>query len=64
MHPSDGNTAAIERHLAEQEAYDAAQPPDDLYCPACEETISGEEQPLYVEDKTCPNCSGELEEAS
>jgi hypothetical protein len=52
MHPSDGNTAAIERHLAEQEAHDASQP---LYCPACDETISGEYE-------TCIYCGGELEE--
>jgi hypothetical protein len=52
---TDGNTAAIERHLADQEAYDAAQPPDDLYCAECDEIIDGR-------DATCPNCEGELEE--
>jgi hypothetical protein len=36
---TDGNTAAINRHLAEQEAYDAANAP-----PICDEC--GEEEPL------------------
>jgi hypothetical protein len=63
MHPSDGNTHAIERHLAERERYEDAQIRD-MYCPACDETIDGPEWPYHVKEETCPNCEGELEEAS
>jgi hypothetical protein len=59
---TDGNTAAIERHLAEQEAYDAAQPEADMYCAHCDETISGEYNPGSIATQTCPNCSEELDE--
>jgi hypothetical protein len=58
---TDGNTAAIERHLAEQEAHDAAQPVI-LYCRPCDEIISSEDWPSYVYRGTCPDCGGELEE--
>jgi uncharacterized protein (DUF983 family) len=59
---TDGNAAAINRHLAEQEAYDAAQPPDDMYCPACDETINGKVWPSYIGLETCPNCGFQLKE--
>jgi hypothetical protein len=61
MHPSDGNTHAIERHLAEQEAHDAAQPPDDLYCAECDEKSIADRLSYF--DGACPYCAGELEEA-
>jgi hypothetical protein len=53
---TDGNTAAIERHLAEQEAHDALHA-DDLYCPECDEVIGAPGVP-----ELCPHCGGELEE--
>ena len=58
---TDGNTAAIDRHLAEQEAYDAANP-DDMYCPACDEVINGPDCADFIADETCPDCAGQLEE--
>ena len=60
---TDGNTAAIERHLAEREAYDAAQPVL-VYCLPCNETIQSEDWPDYAYQGTCPNCAGQLEETS
>jgi hypothetical protein len=61
MHPSDGNTHAIERHLADQEAHDAAQTVI-LCCRPCDEIISSDEWPHHVKDGTCPDCAGQLEE--
>ena len=60
---TDGNTYAINKHLAEREAYDLAHPAD-LYCPACDEIIKPLEWPAFINDKEaeCPNCRGELEE--
>jgi hypothetical protein len=59
---TDGNTDAIEQHLAEQDAYDAAQPPEDMYCWVCDETIDGTDWPDHVGLEVCPNCSNQLEE--
>jgi hypothetical protein len=59
---TDGNLHALKQHLAEQEAYDAAQPPDDMYCPACAETIDGPDWPHHVKEESCPNCAAQLEE--
>jgi hypothetical protein len=56
MHPSDGNTYAINQHLAAQEAHDALHA-DDLYCPECDEVIGAPGVP-----ELCPHCGGELEE--
>jgi rubrerythrin len=53
---TDGNTAAIERHLAEREADDALHA-DDLYCPECNEVIGAPGVP-----ELCPHCGGKLEE--
>ena len=60
---TDGNTYAINKHLAEREAYDAAHPPD-YYCAACDETLSPLDWPEFINDKEaeCPNCRGALEE--
>lgn len=58
---TDGNTYAINKHLAEREAYDAAHAPD-WYCANCDETIRALDWPKYIEDETCPNCFGEIEE--
>jgi hypothetical protein len=58
---TDGNTAAIERHLADRERYEDAQIRD-MYCPACEETIDGPDWSQHVKDETCPNCRGQLKE--
>jgi len=60
----DGNTFAINKHLAEREAYDLAHPAD-LYCPACDETIRPLDFPEYVNEDgaTCPNCGDCLLEA-
>jgi Zn finger protein HypA/HybF involved in hydrogenase expression len=63
MHPTDGNTHAIESQLAEQERYEDAQPVI-LYCRPCDEIISSEDWPSYVYRGTCPDCGGELEETS
>jgi hypothetical protein len=62
MHPSDGNTYAINRHLAEQEAYDAAQQEADMYCAHCDEAICGDLDALAIAMRKCPNCSEELDE--
>jgi Zn finger protein HypA/HybF involved in hydrogenase expression len=62
-HPTDGNTYAIERELAAQEAHDAAQPVL-VYCLACNETISSEDWPNHEYQGTCPNCASELEKTS
>ena len=55
MHPSDGNAHAINQHLAEREAYDAAQP-ETMYCGTCDETISSADWPGFIDTETCPNC--------
>ncbi|MGC1494662.1 MAG: hypothetical protein WA790_02550 [Sulfitobacter sp.] len=60
MHPSDGNTYAINKHLAEIEAHEAAQPPDDMYCGTCNEVIRGKDWPEFIDTETCPNCDGNL----
>lgn len=59
MHHSDGNFYALERHLAEREAYDAAQP-ETMYCGSCDETISSHDWPEFIDTETCPNCEGVL----
>jgi len=51
---TDGNLDAIERELAEQERYDAAQPEDDMYCSHCDEGFDGAVD-------ICPNCEKELD---
>jgi hypothetical protein len=61
MHPSDGNTHALNCHLAEQEAHEAAQLVI-LYCLPCDEIISSDDWPAFTYHGTWPNCAGELEE--
>ena len=58
-HSTDGNTYAINKHLAEIEAYDAATP-DDMYCGCCHETIIARDWPEFIDTETCPNCDGNL----
>jgi Zn finger protein HypA/HybF involved in hydrogenase expression len=56
---TDGNLDAINRELAAQERYDAAQL---VYCLDCNETIPIEDWPDHEYQGTCPNCKSELEE--
>jgi transcription initiation factor IIE alpha subunit len=58
---TDGNTYAINRRLAEQEAYDASLP-HDMLCLECDEKIHEEDFPAFIANQTCPNCGNELEE--
>lgn len=60
---TDGNTYAINKHLAEREAYDLAHPAD-LFCKACDEVIRPLDWPEYCtpDGAECPNCGGELQE--
>ena len=60
---TDGNQYAIDKHLAEREAYDLAHPAD-LFCAACDEVIKPLDWPAHcTEDSAeCPDCGGELEE--
>lgn len=55
----DGNTYAINKHLADVEAYDATQP-ETMYCGACDEAISSADWPEFIDTETCPNCEGVL----
>lgn len=57
MHHTDGNLYALERHLAEQEAYDASR---DKICPDCEEVIILEDFPAHHRDDQCPDCDAVL----
>lgn len=59
MHPSDGNTYAINARLAGRETYDAANQ-EPMYCGACDETISAQDWPECIDTETCPNCGGSL----
>lgn len=60
MHPSDGNTHAIEKHLAEIEAHDAANPP--IACDECgeerdvAETIDATGQAFGITYQVCKEC--------
>lgn len=59
-HPLDGNSAAIDRHLDEIDAWNAAQPTI-LYCAPCDERISDHDYPEAIDTERCPNCGGNLE---
>jgi Zn finger protein HypA/HybF involved in hydrogenase expression len=59
MHPSDGNTDAINQELEAQERHNAAQL---VYCLDCNEVISIEDWPDHEYQGTCPNCSEKLDE--
>jgi hypothetical protein len=51
---TDGNLDAIERELAAQERYDAAQLEVGMYCPDCDVEF---DEPHF----SCPHCENELE---
>ena len=59
---TDGNTYAINKHLAEREEYDAMHP-SDWHCPACDEVLKALDwPPAFITDGECPNCGGPIEE--
>ena len=59
---TDGNLDAIERELAAQERYDAAQKSDFMFCRECNEIFSECEEFFDVPEGTCPHCKSELAE--
>ena len=60
MHPTDGNTYAINKHLAEIEAHEAANPP--TMCDECgeetevAETVDEYGQSFGASHKACKEC--------